>query len=108
MNLRDKLMSKQAIIEVGGVQHLVAKGDVITVDRISDKKTMDFKVMMIVDGDKSVVGKPHVEKSKVSAKVLEDTRGDKVTSIRFKAKKRVDTKRGHRQSLTKLEITSVS
>jgi large subunit ribosomal protein L21 len=100
-------MSKQAVIEVSGVQHLVSKGDKLTVDRQSKDK-LEFQPLMIVEGDKSVVGTPYVEGAKVTAKKLEDSQGDKVTSIRFKAKKRVDTKRGHRQPLSTIEITAIS
>lgn len=100
-------MSKKAVIEVGGIQHIVAKGDIIEVDRQPDDK-LEFQALMIVEGEKSVVGTPYVEKSKVTARKVEDSKGDKVTSIRFKAKKRVDVKRGHRQPLSKIEITAIS
>ncbi len=99
---------KKAIIEVSGTQHLVAEGDVITVNLLdTDKKSVTFEPLMVVDGKSSVVGTPTL-KNVVKAEVTEaDTQGDKVTSIRYKSKKRVHKVRGHRQRLTTLKITSI-
>ena len=56
------------------------------------------RAVMVIDGDKVEVGTPTVSKVKVTAEILEaDVQADKVTSIRYKAKKRVHTVRGHRQ-----------
>lgn len=100
---------KKAVITAGGRQYLVAEGDKLTVNLLStDKKTVDFVPLMIVDGKNSVVGKPEVKDAKVSAKIVEaDVQADKVTAIRYKSKKRVHKVRGHRQRETVLEITSI-
>jgi large subunit ribosomal protein L21 len=100
---------KKAIIEVSGTQHLVAEGDIITVNLLeTDKKTITFEPLMIADGKNSIVGTP-VLKNVVKAEVTEaDSQGDKVTSIRYKSKKRVHKVRGHRQRLTTLKITSIA
>lgn len=98
---------KKAIISCGGVQYLVAEGDEIVVNSLGDKKTVDFTPLMIVDGKDSVTDAKKLEGVKVSAKLLESMQGDKVVAIRYKAKKRVHTRRGHRQQLSKLQITSI-
>ena len=100
---------KKAVIVSGGVQHLVAEGDEITVNLIdTDKKTVSFEALMIVDGKSSQVGTPTVKGSEVKASVVEaDKQGDKVVAIRYKSKKRVHKVRGHRQRLTTLKITSI-
>ena len=99
---------KKAVIECGGVQHLVAKGDELTVNYLGDAKTVSFTPLMIVDGDKSVLDGKKLSEMKVDAKVTEDSvQGDKVIALRYRAKKRIHTKRGHRQKLTKIQITSV-
>lgn len=100
---------KKAVIVAGGKQHLVAEGDKIKVNLLAtDKKTVDFPALMVVDGKSSKVGTPEVSGVKVSAKVLAaDVKADKVTAIRYKAKKRVHTLKGHRQRETELEITSI-
>lgn len=100
---------KKAVIVSGGVQHLVAEGDVITVNFLGEgKKSVDFVPLMIVDGKDSVVDATKLKSMKVSA-TIEDERfqGEKVVALRYKAKKRVNTKRGHRQQLTKIKIASI-
>ncbi len=101
---------KKAVIEVGGVQHLVAEGDEIVVNLLgTDGKTASFDALMIVDGKSSKVGTPNVKGAVVKASIVEaDTQADKVVAIRYKAKKRVHKVRGHRQRQTKLKITSIA
>ena len=101
---------KKAIIVSGGTQHLVAEGDEILVNHLTEgKKTVGFTPVMIVDGKNSVVDAKKLSALKVTAKVTEDSlKDDKVTALRYKAKKRVNTKRGHRQTLTKIKISSVA
>ncbi len=100
---------KKAVISTGGNQYLVAEGDVITVDMIKDAgKKIDFPAMLVIDGDKTTIGTPLVKDATVSAEVVEsDIQAEKVTSIRYKAKKRVKTIRGHRQRQTQLKITKI-
>lgn len=100
---------KKAVIETGGKQYLVAEGDQIEVELLKDaKKIVSFTPLLVTDGDKTIVGTPEVKNGKVSAEVVEaDIAKDKVTSIRFKAKKRVNKKRGHRQHKTVLSIKKI-
>ena len=100
---------KKAVITTGGKQYIVAKGDVIDVELVGDKKTVTFEPLMIYEGEKSEIGTPTVKGAKVSAKVVNaELKAEKVTSIRFKAKKRVNKKKGHRQPYSRLEITSIT
>jgi large subunit ribosomal protein L21 len=101
---------KKAVITTGSKQYLVAEGDTINVELLkSDAKTADFAPLMVIDGDNISVGTPTVDKTKVTAEVVEaDIQADKVTSIRYKAKKRVHTVRGHRQHQTVLKITKIA
>lgn len=100
---------RKAVIECGGVQYLVAEGDTLTVNFVGeDKKTLEFTPLMIVDGKDSVIDASKLKSVKVAAKVEGvQVKGDKVVSIRYKAKKRVNTKRGHRQSLSSIKVTSI-
>lgn len=101
---------KKAIITTGAKQYLVAEGDVIEVELLkSDSKTIDFKPLLTVDGDKTSVGTPEVAGAKVTAQVLStDEKGDKTTSIRYKSKKRVHTVKGHRQRHSQIKITKIA
>lgn len=99
----------RAVIESGSKQYLVAKGDQLRVELLNtDKKTASFDVLAIVDGEKTLIGNPLVKGASVKAKIDEpDVAGDKVVSIRFKAKKRVNKKRGHRQRKSLVTIASI-
>ena len=100
---------KKAVIATGGKQYLVSEGETIKVELIKDAKDkVSFDTMLVVDGDKTTIGTPLVKDVKVAATVVaEDEQQDKVTSIRYKAKKRVRTVRGHRQRLMTLKVTSI-
>lgn len=103
-------VNKQAVITSGGKQYLVTENETLEVELIKDaKKTLAFEPLLVIDGDKTSVGKPLVSGVEVSAEVVEpDVQADKVTSIRYKSKKRVHTVRGHRQRHTLLKITKIS
>lgn len=99
----------KAIIETGGKQYIVSKGDTLEVELVGDSKTVDFTPLMIVDEDKSKVGKPTVAGAKVTAKVIEASKqGPKAMAIRYKAKKRVHKVRGERPVHSIIEITNIT
>ncbi len=98
---------KKAVIVSGGIQHLVAEGEEIVVNYVGDVKSVELTPIMIVDGKDSFVDSKKLDPIKVTAKVLGDFQGDKVIALRYKAKKRVNTKRGHRQKLSRLQISSI-
>lgn len=101
---------KKAVITTGSKQYLVTEGETIVVELLKDLgKTTTFVPLLVIDGDKATVGSPEVTGAKVTAEVVaEDLQADKVTSIRYKAKKRVHTVRGHRQHQTHLKITKIA
>lgn len=98
----------KAVIQTGGKQYLVEKGEKLAIERIEDTKNLEFEALMLVDGSKSVVGTPLVSGAKVTAQVLDnELRAKKVTAIRYKAKKRVHKRHGHRQDQTLIQITDI-
>ena len=100
---------KKAVIQTGGKQYLVSEGQVIEVELLKADKKVTFEALLVVDDKDVKVGQPVVSGVKVNADVVEqDIQADKVTSIRYKAKKRVRTVRGHRQHHTRLKITSIA
>ncbi len=100
---------KKAVIQTGGKQYLVQEGETIKIELLkAPGKTADFEPLLIIDGDKVQIGTPSVAKAKVTAEIVEaDVQADKVTAIRYKAKKRVHKVRGHRQHQTILKITKI-
>lgn len=101
---------KKAVIATGGKQYLVAEGETLEVELLkAEGKTASFKPLLVIDGDKVAVGNPEVAKVTVTAEVIEEEmKADKVTSIRYKAKKRVHTVKGHRQRQTQIKITKIA
>lgn len=100
---------KRAVIKTGGKQYLVSVGETLSVELLkADKKSVQFEALLVIDDQKISVGTPTVKVVTVNAEVIEeDKQQDKVTSIRYKAKKRVHTVRGHRQRLTSIKIASI-
>ncbi len=100
---------KKAVIVVKGHQYVVAEKEKFEVELVGDEKTLKFEPLMILDGDDVKIGQPTVKGASVEAKVLDaNVKAKKVTAIRYKAKKRVNKTRGHRQQLSVIEITKIS
>ena len=102
-------MTKKAVIFTGGKQYLVSEDDTLDIELLkTDKKTTSFEPLLVIDDKKTSVGKPSVTGASVTAAIVEqDTKDPKVTSIRYKAKKRVHKVRGHRQHKTTIKISSI-
>lgn len=99
---------KQAVIETGGKQYLVSKGQELEVELVGDKKQLSFEPLLVFDDKDVSVGTPKVKDAKVTAKVVDpEVKGKKVIALRYKAKKRVHVKKGHRQRYTLIKITGI-
>jgi large subunit ribosomal protein L21 len=101
---------KKAVIATGGKQYLVAEGETLEVELLkAEGKTATFVPLLVIDGDKTTVGTPEVSGAKVSAEIIEaEVKAEKVTAIRYKAKKRVHKVRGHRQRHTLIKVTKIA
>ena len=99
----------KAVIRVGGKQQIVAEKETLLVDKLpEDQKELTFDALLTFDDKKTTVGTPTVKDVKVKAKVVDElVKGDKVVAIRYKSKKRVNKKHGHRQQYSRVEITSI-
>ena len=99
-----------AIVEIAGQQFKVEKDQQIFVHRLEAKEgsKIDFdKVLLMDNAGKVNVGAPVIKGAKVTAKVLEHLKGDKVIVFKKKRRKGYKVKNGHRQYLTKLEIIKI-
>jgi len=100
-----------AVIKTGGKQYRVAKDDVLTVEKLDGAKSgkLEFtEVLMVGEGETVKVGKPTVAGAKVSAELVEQTRGPKLIAFKKRRRKNSRRKRGHRQDLTKIRITGIT
>ena len=100
-----------AVIHTGGKQYRVQEGEVLKVEKldINEGETLEFdKVLMVGEGADVKVGAPYIEGGKVSAEVVANGRGAKVTIIKFRRRKHSRKQQGHRQSYTQVKITGIS
>ena len=98
-----------AIIQTGGKQYKVAVGDEVLVEKLDAEVGAEvaLDVLLVADGETVTVGKPVVDGVKATARVLEHGKGKKVIVFKYKPKKNIRKKRGHRQPYTKVEITAI-
>ncbi len=100
-----------AIIVTGGKQYKVANGDVVYVEKLDAEENAEItfdKVLAVGSDNGLTAGAPYVEGATVSAKVVKNGKGKKVTVFTYKSKKNEKRKKGHRQPYTKVEITAIN
>ncbi len=100
-----------AVIADSGSQYKVSEGDVIRVDLRElpeDQTTLQFDSVLLVGGNgESKIGTPTLDGAKVTADLLTEVKGDKITIIKFKRRKNYRRKRGHRQRFLRVKITGI-
>lgn len=99
-----------AIIEVGGKQYSVKKGDIIDVEKqaVEEGKEVALdKVLMISKDGKVEVGKPCLKDARVYAIALKQIKAKKAVSFKYRRRKSSHWKKGHRKLLTRLKIEKI-
>jgi large subunit ribosomal protein L21 len=99
-----------AVVKTGGKQYRVSTGDLLKVERLEGEagQTIDFSsVLLINDEGKISVGTPLLDKVKVRATILEQTRGDKIIVFKKKRRQGYRRKAGHRQDLTVIRVEEI-
>jgi len=102
-----------AVIQTGGKQYTVSKGDTITIEKLSGEHkegdTVVFdKVLLVDDGNNTTIGTPFIAKAAVKGTIAKIGRASKVVVVRYKQKSRSGWKKnGHRQPFFKVKIESL-
>ena len=99
-----------AIVEIAGQQFKVEKDQQIFVHRLEEKEgaKVEFDNVLLIDNNGKInVGAPAISGAKVTAKVLDHVKGDKVVVFKKKRRKGYRVKNGHRQAFTQIEIQSI-
>ena len=99
-----------AIVETGGKQYPMTEGRYIDIELLEDAKDSKVvfdKVVMIVNGKKSKVGQPYVEKATVEGTIIKTDRAKKIIVYKQRPKKGYRKKQGHRQGFTRVMITKI-
>jgi large subunit ribosomal protein L21 len=100
-----------AIVEIAGQQFLVEKKDEIFVHRLEGEagSKVEFREVLLIDDKGKVnIGKPHVEGSKITGKIIDHARGDKVIVFKKKRRKGFQKETGHRQDFTRVLIENIT
>lgn len=112
-----------AVIKTGGKQYKVIEGQRIKIEKIKDKDSIvkqkaeklaagdivKFDAVMISDDKKGlIVGDPIVKNAKVEGKITEYGRDKKIVVFKYKPKKNIRKRQGHRQQYMKVEITKIA
>ena len=99
-----------AVIESGGKQHRVEKGEVLKLEKLeaaTGEEVKFDKILLVGEGESVKIGTPYVEGGEVTAEVLQQARADKVTIIKFNRRKHSRKQQGHRQYFTEVKITDI-
>ncbi len=99
-----------AVIKTGGKQYRVAADDILEVEKVAGDAgaTVEFGEVLMIGGDAGAkIGAPFLSGAKVIAEVVEQGRGPKVIAFKKRRRKNSRRKRGHRQELTTVKITSI-
>jgi len=96
-----------AIVESGGKQYRAVEGRAIEVDRLPVETGEQFnivRVLLMADGDDVMVGTPTVDGIEVKVTVVDHIKGPKIDRFKYRPKKRIRVRGGHRQQYTRLMV----
>lgn len=98
-----------AIMKAGGKQYTVAVGDVVQVDKLDHPPGAEvrFPAVLLVDAGTIMAGPAELDSAAVTGTVVEQTKGPKVRIRKFKNKTGYQKRQGHRQRLTRVEVTGI-
>ena len=98
-----------AIVKTGGKQYKVAPGDVISIEKLNAEvgDEVELTAICIVDGDAIEADPAKAAETKVVAEVIDQYKGKKQLVFKFKKRKNYKKLQGHRQNLTRVQITAV-
>ncbi|PPD28477.1 MAG: 50S ribosomal protein L21 [Hyphomicrobium sp.] len=100
-----------AVIKTGGKQYRVSKDDVLDIEKLEGDagSSIEFTdVLMVGEGASVKIGMPMLAGAKVTAELVEQTRGPKLIAFRKRRRKNSRRKKGHRQDLTTVRITGIT
>jgi large subunit ribosomal protein L21 len=98
-----------AIVKTGGKQYRVQQGQSLLVERLpaDDGASVELQPLLYVDGETLIDGQD-ASKVTVQARVVAHERGPKLRVVKFKPKRGYKRRTGHRQDLTRIEVTEIS
>jgi len=98
-----------AIVRSGGRQYKVEVGDVVDINKVTDKVggSVQLQPLLLVDGDAITSAKKDLDNVSVTAEVLGETKGPKIHILKYKNKTGYRKRQGHRQKYTQVKVTGI-
>ena len=99
-----------AIVETGGKQYKIQKGDTFCVEKLAAEAgdSVELTKVLALGGENGIiVGKPYVEGARVALKVVEHGKGKKILVFKYKPKKNYRKLRGHRQPYSRVSVDDI-
>jgi large subunit ribosomal protein L21 len=102
-----------AIIETGGKQYRVTAGDVVSLEKLDGEagKMVTFDKVLLIGGkpdNQVLVGTPYLAQATLEAEILQQAKGEKILTIKYKRRKGYRRMMGHRQMLTRVLVTKIN
>jgi large subunit ribosomal protein L21 len=98
-----------AIVKTGGKQYRVERGQTLLVERLPEQEGGSVQLTpLMYRSEEIVLDEAGLSKVKVTAKILSHERGEKLRVFKFKPKRGYRRRTGHRQELTRIEVTDIS
>ena len=98
-----------AIVKTGGKQYRVERGQTLLVERLPQEEGADVALQpLLYRSEETVFDKDALAQVKVTAKILAHERGEKLRVFKFKPKRGYKRRTGHRQELTRIEVTEIT
>lgn len=100
-----------AIVETGGKQYRMSVGDRVEIEKLpaeAGSQVTFERVLLVTNDGQTTVGAPVVTGASVVGTIDAHYRGEKIIVFKYKPKKRIRVRTGHRQSLTKVLITAIN
>jgi large subunit ribosomal protein L21 len=99
-----------AVIRSGNKQYRVEEGGILDVERLPYAEGDSFEVnevLLVGNGDKTVIGQPKVDGASVKMTVVSQYRGEKIIVFKYRQRTTFRRKRGHRQYYTRVRVDAI-
>jgi large subunit ribosomal protein L21 len=109
LKVESEVIWMYAVIRTGGKQYKVSEGDLVKVEKLAGEvgESIELAEVLMVGGEEVKIGTPLLPKAKVTAKIVEQDKDKKILVFKSKRRKNTRKKNGHRQPITRLQITAI-
>ena len=97
-----------AIVKTGGKQYRVEQGQILLVERLPEDEGATVTLEpLLLRSEETIFDAAGLAKVEIQAKIVGHERGPKLRVFKFKPKRGYKRRTGHRQELTRIEVTKI-